>query len=190
MAAPRAGAAPVCDAIGPLETVSNTGDDLIPVGQIHGVFGVRGWLKVRSFTRPPEGIFSYRRWLLCDSGETREHQVANYRADGENFLVKLRGVSTRETAEALNGAMVSVPATALPPLEHGHYYWRDLVGLSVLNTDGVELGTVSGLLETGANDVLVVDGVRQRLIPFVRDRYVLTVDLAAGQMMVDWHPDD
>lgn len=190
MAPPRAGLSPAGDTIGPLETVSNSGDDLIPVGQIHGVFGVRGWLKVRPFTRPPEGIFSYRHWRLGESGNTREHHVASFRADGDNFLVKLRGISTREAAEALNGSVVSVPVTALPPLDDGQFYWRDLVGLTVLNTEGVVLGTVSGLLETGANDVMVVDGVRQRLIPFVRGRYVVSVDLVAGQMVVDWHPDD
>ena len=78
----------------------------------------------------------------------------------------------------------------MPPLTDGHYYWRDLVGLSVLNQDGLALGRVSGLLETGANDVLVVEGERQRLIPFVPERYVLRVDLTGGQIVVDWHADD
>ncbi len=175
---------------GPVASDASVSDAPIPVGQVHGVFGIRGWIKLRSFTRPSDGIFSYRRWCLGQDLPLREYHVSSFRADGENFLVKLRGVNSREEAESLVGLQVSVPPTALPPLTDGHYYWRDLVGLSVTNQDGVVLGRVSGLLETGANDVLVVEGERQRLIPFVPERYVLGVDLTGGQIVVDWHADD
>ena len=175
---------------GPVASDANVSDAPIPVGQVHGVFGIRGWIKLRSITRPTDGIFSYRRWCFGQDLPLREYHVSSFRADGENFLVKLRGVNSREEAESLVGLQVSVPPAALPPLTDGHYYWRDLVGLSVLNQDGLALGRVSGLLETGANDVLVVEGERQRLIPFVPERYVLRVDLTGGQIVVDWHADD
>lgn len=190
MAKPRVGLNPASKAIGPESLVSETPDALIPIGQIHGVFGVRGWIKVRPFTRPPDGIFEYRRWSIGAPDAAGEYQVAGFRADGENFLVKLRGINTREAAESLTGTTVSVPPSALPPLAEGQHYWRDLVGLTVLTTQGLVFGTVSCLLETGANDVLVVEGERQRLIPFVRERYVVSVDVAARQIVVDWHPDD
>lgn len=177
-------------ATGPVEAESEGRDAPILVGQVHGVFGIRGWIKLRSFTRPPDGIFSYRRWWFGQESPPRELQVSSSRADGENFLVKLRGVNSREEAESLVGLQVSVAPTALPPLTDGQYYWRDLVGLAVLNQEGLALGRVSGLLETGANDVLVVAGERQRLIPFVPERYVLRVDLPGGQILVDWHADD
>ena len=162
----------------------------IPVGEICGVFGVRGWLKVRSFTRPPEGLLAYRRWHLLRDGAADNYFMIAHRVDGGNLVVKLRSVNSREAADQLVGATVAILEAELPSPPTDQYYWRDLVGLVVINREGEHLGTVTGLLETGANDVLVVEGSRQRLIPFVPEHYVDRVDPPGGRILVDWHLDD
>lgn len=165
-------------------------EGFVQIGEVHGVFGVKGGLKIRSLSRPPDGIFEYKVWHLGKHGMDVEFSVKSYRAAGDNFIVQLAGVTNREQAEALVGMRLGVPAAQLPATEPGVYYWRDLIGLKVFNVDGIEFGAVIKLSETGSADVLVVDGDRQRFIPFVMARYVQSVDLSARKIIVDWHPDD
>jgi 16S rRNA processing protein RimM len=182
---------PVASADGPAtDAATAETEELIVLGEVRGVFGVRGWIKVRSLARPADGILKYRHWSLSGRETAQRYALAEHQPARDGFAVRLVGVSTREAAEALVGQQISVPASALPPSPVGAYYWRDLIGMRVSNTGGVPLGTVSGLLETGAADVLVVTGERERLIPFVIPRYVHAVDLARREMVVDWHPDD
>lgn len=159
------------------------------LGRIAGVYGVRGWLKVFSETKPKENIFSYRPWLVRVDGEWQRLEVLDGRPHGKGLVAQLAGYDDRESARRLVGAPVAVQRQQLPPAAEGEYYWADLVGLRVVTPDGVELGRVDHLLETGANDVLVVNNGRERLIPFVQGQYVQQVDLDAGLIRVDWDPE-
>lgn len=160
------------------------------LGAIAGVFGTRGWLRVRSETRPRDGIFNYTGWLLGAGDAWRPYRVRQSRRDGAALLVKLDGVDDRNAAEALLGLHIAVETRELPPPPSGSYYWRDLIGLEVVTLDDRLLGTVRGLIETGASDVLRVRGEREQLIPFVPGVYVMEVDLGARRLVVDWQEDD
>ncbi|MCB1560996.1 MAG: ribosome maturation factor RimM [Xanthomonadales bacterium] len=160
----------------------------IELGRIVGVFGVRGWLKVESWTDPREAIFDYPEWRLSrqGSGETRQTGHAEGRPQGKGLVVRLPDIDTQEAARELIGLCISVLRDDLPRLPPGEFYWADLEGLSVSTIEGVALGRVSHLISTGANDVLVVQGERERLIPFVQPDVVRDVDLQAGTLTVDW----
>jgi len=171
-------------------TAAASPDEHVLLGVVHGVFGVRGWIKVRSFTRPASGLFQYPHLSFGRTLVEFEFRPKNFRPDGDNFIVQLAGVATRESAEALVGLRITVPVSALPRIDDQSYYWRDLIGLRVVNLEQQTLGVVTSLVETGAADVLVVDGERQRLIPFVLERYIQSVDLINLTVTVDWHLDD
>lgn len=162
---------------------------LVLVGRIVGVFGVAGAVKLHSYTEPRENIFRYRPWLVRLGETTREIATPKGKAQGKGIVATLPGVDDRDAAAALMGADVYVRRDALPKAAPGELYWSDLEGLRVRTVEGRELGTVSHLFATGANDVIVVKGERERLIPFIRDSVVREVDLAAGTMLVDWDPD-
>ena len=161
----------------------------VVLGEVVGAHGVRGEVKVYSATRPRENIFDYPVWTLETEAGGRDYALVSGRAQGKGLVARLAGVEDRETAQALRGSAIRVPRTALPPLAPGEYYWADLQGLRVITREGVELGQVADLLETGANDVLVVRGERERLIPYVPGEVVLEVDVAAGWLQVDWDPE-
>jgi 16S rRNA processing protein RimM len=162
---------------------------LVTLGRIAGVHGVRGWLKVHSYTEPRENIVAYGEWTVTGRGAPCRMTVEAGRRQGGNVLAKLRGIDTRDEAHAWIGAEVAVEREALPPCEPGEYYWTDLEGLEVRTVHGVALGRVDHLLATGAHDVLVLAGAPQRLIPFVPDEIVREVDLEAGIIVVDWEPE-
>jgi len=156
------------------------------MGEVIGLFGVRGWVKVYSYTRPTEGILAYRCWQVHVQGEWRAFEVAEAHVQGKGLVARLRGYESREHAAELVGSRIGIGASDLPPLAPGEYYWSQLEGLRVVNVAGEELGTVSHLVETGANDVLVVkQGRRERLIPYTRNA-IRGVDLARHEICVDW----
>jgi len=168
------------------------------VGKISAPAGVKGWLKVHSFTRPAAQILRYRRWLLAGrrDGDWRAFQVTAAREQPPKLLAKLAGVDDRNTVEALAGRWIAVAPAQLEALPPGEYYWSDLIGLAVVNQGGVELGVVDHLLETGANDVLVVRqerrpgaGAQELLLPW-SPHAIVTVDVAAGRLRVDWDAAD
>ena len=165
------------------------------LGRIHGAFGVRGELKLESFTDPVRGILRYQPWILRDArGVERELSGARGRETAKGLVATLPGVEDRDAADALRGTEVWVPRSALPPPAEGEYYWVDLEGLRVVNLEGAEFGTVSHLFATGANDVLVAMGgepgnSRERMIPFLQPDVVRSVDFAAGVVTVDWDAD-
>jgi 16S rRNA processing protein RimM len=160
------------------------------LGRIVGLFGVDGWLKVESYTEPRTRIFKYRPWLLRSAAGDRELEGAKGRAQGKGIVASLPGIADRDAAAALVGTEIWIPRSALPKPKPGEYYWADLEGLDVVTIDGRPLGTVSHLFATGANDVLVVrDGDRERMIPFVPGQFVQAVDLDARRLTVDWDPD-
>ena len=162
----------------------------ILLGRFHGAFGVRGELKLESFTDPPERIFRYQPWTLRDpQGRERACAEANGRATAKGVVARLPGIEDRDAADALRGTEVRVPRSTLPPPAPGEYYWVDLEGLRVVNLEGADFGTVSHLFATGANDVLVAQGDRERMIPFVEPDYIRSVDFDAGVVTVDWDAD-
>ena len=166
-------------------------DDIILVGRINGLYGVRGWVKVYSETQPRENILSYRQWLLGEPGQWREVKLEDGRSQGKGVVAKLQGVDDRDQAASLHGQQIAIRREQLAPAREGEYYWADLIGLVVRNPDGVVFGHVDHLLETGANDVLVVidEAGAERLIPFVQGQFVLEIDLAERRMLVDWDPE-
>ena len=156
------------------------------LGRVSGLFGVKGWVKVFSYTQPREAILEYDRWYLKQQGEWQAAAISEGKRHGKSVIVHLEGVDDRDEAAALVDCDIAVDRAAMPDADDGSYYWADLEGLKVVRRDGTELGHVAYLMETGANDVLVVQGEQERLIPFVHEKVILDVDLATGVISVDW----
>jgi 16S rRNA processing protein RimM len=158
----------------------------VVVGHFNGPWGVQGWVRIFSHTRPSTAIFEYRPWRMAESGE--EVVVEDWRKVGPRLVARVRGITSPEQAAALERCEIQVSRSCLPESGSGHYYWQDLIGLEVVNLDGHSYGRVAALMETGANDVLDVRSERHGsvLIPFVVDEFVHQVDLDAGRILVDW----
>lgn len=159
------------------------------LGRIVGVYGVRGEVKIESFTEPRLAIFDYLPWLLETApGEIEEIDKVQGRAQGKGVIAMLTGVDDRNQAAALIGAQIFIPRAALPAAGEGEVYRADLEGLDVVNAQGASLGRVSHLFDTGVHPVLVTreDNGREHLIPFVPGVYVQAVDLDARRITVDW----
>ncbi len=161
----------------------------VVVGSVSGLYGVRGWLKVHSYTAPRENILSYSPWYLLLEGQWRVMHPQEGRRQGKAVAVCLAGCNDRDQASALLGAEIAVRRDQLPEAADDEYYWLDLEGLRVRTLQGVDLGLVDHLFETGANDVLVVRGERERLIPYLWGQVVRSVDLRGRVMVVDWDPE-
>ncbi|UCC55354.1 MAG: ribosome maturation factor RimM [Gammaproteobacteria bacterium] len=168
----------------------NTSSPLI-MGRISGPYGVKGWVRVRPYTSNPDALLGYRPWYLnTGSGTWQRREVLEGRLHGKGLVVRLTDCDDRDAAETLAGTEIGIYRSQLPQTEQDEYYWNDLVGMQVVTLDGEVLGTVNYLLETGANDVLVVaGGDRERLIPFIQEQVVASVDLDAGIIRVDWEAD-
>ena len=159
----------------------------VPIGRVSGIFGVHGWLKVRSATEPPARILEYQPWQVGGGSRWQAFEVLGGRPHGVGFVAKLAGLNDRETARTFVGADIAVRRSQLPVPEPDEYYWCDLVGLTVEDSAGNLLGRVRRLMETGANDVMVVaTGGAELLIPFVPGDTVQAVDLEAGKIEVRW----
>jgi 16S rRNA processing protein RimM len=163
---------------------------VIKLGKISGVFGVKGWIKVYSHTSPREGITNYSPWVLKGRGDDQVVDVLQGQPQGKTIVARLDGVDDRNKAETLIGLDIYVQREQLNSLPAGEYYWSDLEGLKVYNLADEYLGIVDYLIETGANDVLIVKGDdnQEYLIPYI-GHVVQTVDLQAGKMLVDWEKD-
>ncbi|MDH3640918.1 MAG: ribosome maturation factor RimM [Gammaproteobacteria bacterium] len=171
--------------------------DVVIVGRIGAPHGVRGWLRINSFTQPPGNLLEYRPWLIESAHGWSTNHPAEVKPHKQGFVARFAEIGDRDAAGAWSGKHVAIERALLPQLAQDEYYWRDLEGLAVWNR-GVELGVVDHLIETGANPVLVVrsDGkglqravrkgaARQTLIPFV-DEFVIAVDLGAARIDVSW----
>jgi 16S rRNA processing protein RimM len=155
------------------------------MGRISAPFGVKGWVRVQPFTAAAKNLLGYPRWWVERGAEWREYEVAEARAQLDAVVARLAGCEDRDAAAGFRGAEIAVPRSQLPETRPGEHYWADLMGLSVVNGESQALGTIVGILQTGANDVLVVQGGRERLIPFIAD-VIREVDRAANVVRVDW----
>jgi 16S rRNA processing protein RimM len=163
--------------------------EFIQVGKISGVFGVKGWVKVFSYTEPRDNILSYKKWLLKKGDQTLLVKPVGGQIQGKGVIAHIDGITDRDEAIALMGWDVHIRHEELPVPEEGEYYWTDLIGMDVENLEGLQLGKVESLIETGANDVLVVKGERELAVPFLQGQTVKSIDLATGKMIVDWDAD-
>ena len=162
---------------------------MVIIGKINGVFGVRGQVKVFSYTEPRENILSYDPWMLGSGENWETHRVVSGKTQGRGLVAQLEGCEDRDQAQLLVGKEIAIEQSQLPVPGPGEYYWSDLQGLQVITTDQTTLGIVKNLFETGSNDVLVVSGDRERLVPYIPGQVVKDIDLEAGQMIVDWDPE-
>ena len=185
-------------------------DDMLVVGKITGCYGVKGWVKIHSYTEPRENFLGFGKWVLLRRGASEPIEFDDGRVQGKGLVAHIAGVDDRNLAEAYSGLEVAVQADSLPALEEGDYYWSQLQGLQVWCREpredgsskegGIEervlLGTVDYLIETGANDVLVVKPSagsiddRERLIPYLPGDVVTRVDLERAEMEVNWFLED
>lgn len=158
------------------------------VGRVVGLHGVGGWVKVHSYTHPRENILQYSPWYarVNPRHEWRVLRRSDGRTQGKTIVARLDGCFDRDLAGHWLGVELAITRQQLPVGEH---YWVDLEGAQVLTREGVVLGTVHAVMATGANDVLVVHGQRERLIPLVMGVYVTTIDRDRHRIMVDWDPD-
>lgn len=163
------------------------------VGRVSGLYGVKGWVKVFSYTEPADALLGYPQWLLGQGGQWTARALLEGRKHGKALVAHLDGTDDRDTAAGLVGADIGVARESLPAAAEGEYYWADLEGAAVRHRDGSLLGRVVRMLATGANDVMVVqsarDAEREILIPFVPEVYILKVDVAEGVIDVDWEWD-
>lgn len=169
-------------------------DDMIAVGHVSAPHGIKGWVWVHALTDPASNIFGYRPWYLKAGDGFRKVKVVEWREQGKGVVALLDIATDRNVAEALRNQEIWVPKSALPELEEGDYYWSDLVDLEVRTEAGQLLGIVHSLMETGSNDVLVVQGNaesidrNERLIPWLPGQVVKNVDLVGRVITVDWDP--
>lgn len=163
--------------------------DWVVLGRVSGLFGVQGWVRVFSHTEPRAGIVRYNPVFLKRPAGWQAFEIEEGRAHGEGVVLKFAGCDDRDQAMTLLQSEIAVRREQLPPPGPGEYYWADLEGLQVVTLDGVELGVIESLFATGANDVMVVRGERERLLPFIRDQVVIEIDLDQRRLRVDWDPD-
>jgi 16S rRNA processing protein RimM len=172
--------------------------NLLNVGRITSVFGIKGWVKIHSQTEPADNIFAYQPWYLKTTHGVKPIELVEWRAHGKGFVAQIVGIDDRNQAELLCPVDIAVEKELLATLDDGEFYWHQLEGLRVIsdfNGQSYDFGIVTSILATGANDVLVVVGDEQsmdqaeRLIPYVPDQFVKDVNVADGIVYVDWDPD-
>ncbi|MEI6859373.1 MAG: ribosome maturation factor RimM [Shewanella sp.] len=168
----------------------------VVLGKLGSSHGIKGWLKITTYTDSVEGIFDYSPWLIKEQGEWREVKVLQWRFQGKAIVASLEGVETRDQAQILTNCEIAVTPQQMETLPADEFYWRDLIGCEVVNTQGYNMGKVQEIVETGSNDVLLVKanakdgfGKVERMIPFVTEQFIIKVDLTEKQITVDWEPD-
>jgi len=164
-------------------------DELLVMGRIAAPFGVKGWLRVNAFTALPGNLLDYSPWYLKLKGGWQAIEPIAGRHHGKGLVVQLKECHDRDAAAALTGTDIGIYRSQLPPVDKDEYYWNDLIGLQVITRGGRLLGVVDQLFETGANDVMVVKGEQECLVPFIKGQVVESVDLETRIIRVDWDPD-
>jgi 16S rRNA processing protein RimM len=167
----------------------------VTLGKVGAVYGIKGWLKIHSFTDDQEAILDYFPWSLKLGNKIQSVEITDWRKHNNGLVVKVAGIDDRDVAQKLVGSEIFVSEEALSDLPEGEFYWRDLIGMAVVTDKGYDLGRVSDIMETGANDVLVVKanlkdgfGKKERLIPYLMDQVILSISAEDKQICVDWDP--
>lgn len=165
-------------------------DSMVVLGKLAGAFGVKGWVKVQSYTANSADIFTYQPLYFSVNKEWQAVKLIGYQEQSKGLVAQFEHVQDRDVAIKLTGTEIAVQREQLPTLEHDEYYWSDLEGLTVITITGVVLGKVDHLFETGANDVMVVkNATGEHWLPWVTDTVIKRVDLTASLIEVDWDPD-
>ncbi len=165
------------------------GDNAAPlvIGKVGAPYGVKGWLKIHSFTDPKDNIVTYSPWQIEVAGRWQAIEVSDIKQHGDGFIAHFNGYDDREIAKTLTNAHIGIEREQLASLDPGEYYWADLEGLTVIDQQGKTLGTVDRLIETGANDVLIVkEGKKQHMLPYLPGEVVIDIDLENKVMRVNW----
>ncbi len=171
-----------------LDTASPDPDRVVILGKIVGTFGVRGWVKISSYTDPPDNLLSYEELLISSSGNWTNVELEEGRVTGKGVLVKLKGIENPEDARLRIGAELGVRRSEMPAPAPGEFYWSDLEGLTAESTTGESLGKVDHFRSTPAGTLIVIKGEREIWVPFVKER-IAKVDLNAGRIVLDWSAD-
>ena len=176
------------------ETMSKQ-DEKIVMGKFGATYGIRGWLKVFSYTDNAESIFDYSPWYVNQKGTWVEFKVESWKRHNKGMVCKLEGFEVREDAHLLTNFEIAIDPASLPELSEEEFYWRELFGMQVVTTQGYDLGVVTDMLETGSNDVLVIKanlkdafGQKERLVPYLEEQVIKKVDREAQRIEVDWDP--
>ncbi|MGF1853074.1 ribosome maturation factor RimM [Vibrio satsumensis] len=176
------------------ETMSEQNNRIV-MGKLGSTYGIRGWLKVFSYTDNAESIFDYSPWYLNLKGKWVEYKVESWKRHGQGYVCKLAGLDVREDAQLMTNFEIAIDPASLPELSEDEFYWRELFGMQVFTTKGYDLGEVTDLLETGSNDVLVIKanlkdafGQKERLVPYLEEQVIKKVDREARRIEVDWDP--
>jgi len=161
-------------------------DRPVILGKVIGHFGVQGWVKIFSYTKPKQAILDYKEMTMKEKNQWKSIKIEESKIHGKNVLIKIKNIENREKAEQILGKYLGVSRGDLPNLTDGHYYWTDLEGMEVEDLKGNKIGIVSYILETGANDVMVIENDDEILIPFLMDRVVKEVNFKLNKIIVDW----
>lgn len=167
----------------------DTSADWVIVGRFGRPHGLKGFVTVHSFTQPFDNILDYADWHMSIKGSWKPVKVLVAEMRNKTIIVQVEGYAERDLAATLTNADIAVPKSELASLEPGEFYWHQLIGMTVVNQKGQLFGTVSDLLATGSNDVLIVEGEKRHLIPYLPGQYVLEIDEAKRQITVDWDMD-
>ncbi|OGO93755.1 MAG: hypothetical protein A3F10_06165 [Coxiella sp. RIFCSPHIGHO2_12_FULL_42_15] len=161
------------------------------VGKFGGTHGVHGWIKVLSFTQPAENIQKYLHWFVKVKGQWQPLHIEAQKTHGETLLIKIKDINTPEEVRRYTNCLIGIEQNQLPTLPEGEYYWSQLIGLTVITTDGRVLGKIDYLFATGANDIIVVKDRdhQEHLLPYINN-VIKSVDLAKAEMHVDWDIDE
>lgn len=173
----------------------SSASDILIIGSIGASYGVKGWVKINSFTQNKDSIFDYAPWTIkLENGADQVVKIEQWRYHAKSLVAKLEGVEDRNAAELIKNAKISIESSQLPELDDD-FYWKDIIGMQVVTNKGYELGVVKDMFETGANDVMLVKakvndafGQKERLLPFLYDSVVLNVNKDGKIITVDWDP--
>ena len=163
-------------------------DKKVFIGKVTGVHGIKGWLKIQSFSSPPENILNYPSWIIANQGLEDFYLIEQGKKLNNKIIVKLEKIDDRTTAEFLINSKIQILRSDLPKLTNESYYWSDLEGLNVLNSEDNMIGKIESLIETGANDVMVISGSKNKrvLIPFVMHEIIKEVNVELNYIKIDW----
>ena len=163
-------------------------DKTINIGKVIGLHGVKGWLKILSFSSPPENIFNYKSLIISNKYINQIFHIEDSRKQGKKILIKLDNIDDRTSAESLEESDIYIQRSDLPQLSEDTYYWEDLLGFNVFNQNNIKIGNVDSFIETGSNDVLIVKTTKNKniLIPFIMNKSIKVVNIESHYITVDW----